>query len=95
MFIDSKTLTFLEDLSRLRIDSAQRENAMKELETAALFLSDIKNTGTGDIDALALDTSIQGRYREDVSVPPPDRARILKNAMEHNEEYFKVPKTLE
>lgn len=95
MKITNELVGYVADLSRIRLDETQTEQ-MKEKLNAVLDYMDILNQmDTAQIEPMSHVFPVQNVMREDTVEPSYDRAELLKNAPDHTDETFVVPKTVE
>lgn len=95
MIIDNELMLHLEDLAKLSLTDDEREDAKLNINKILDYMSKLNELDTGDVDILTAGADHVNRFREDVCWPSLDRELLLSNAALHNDECFKVPKTVE
>lgn len=94
MKIDKETLHKLAHLARIEIDPEKEEMLLKDLEQILEWMEKLKEVDTSDIKDVPHMSSEINTFREDVAANKLTRDQALKNAPDHNGEFFKVPKVL-
>ena len=95
MKIDDALITYLENLSRLTLTDAEREQAKADLGDIIRYMDKLGEVDAGDAPALSHPFEEVNRFREDLALPGAGRDAILSGAPDKTEEYFRAPKTVE
>ncbi len=95
MQITKELVEYVAELSRIKLDGASTEKMQKELGAIVDYMEILNQLDTENVEPLSHVFSITNVMREDEIVPSYTRAEILKNAPEHTDETFIVPKTVE
>lgn len=95
MTIDDKLITYLEDLSRLKLSEEEEEKAKVDLGKILNYIDKLNELDTTDVEAISHPFPFTNNFRDDVALPSTDRDLILKNAPQKKDGCFKVPKTVE
>ena len=95
MQITKELVEYVAELSRIKLDEQSTEKMQKELGAIVDYMEVLNQLDTENVEPLSHVFSITNVMREDEVVESYDRAEILKNAPEHTDETFIVPKTVE
>ena len=95
MEIDSKTLQKIAHLSRLELDPTKENGLKKDLEKIIEWVDQLNEVETEGIEPLTNMSFEVNAFRKDQIGETLSRERGLRNAPEHDEEYFRVPKVLD
>ena len=95
MQITKELVESVAELSRIKLDEASTETMQKELGAIVYYMEILNQLDTESIEPLSHVFNITNVMREDEVKESYDRADILKNAPEHTDETFIVPKTVE
>ncbi len=94
MKIDIETLRKIAHLARLELDPGKEEAMIKDLNEIITWVEQLQEIDTEGIEPLTNMSHEVNVFREDKAGEHLDRTRALKNAPEHDDEYFRVPKVL-
>ena len=95
MKITNELVAYVANLSRICLDEQQTEE-MKEKRSYVLEYMDVLGQlDTTDLEPLSHVFPLVNAMREDTVMPSYKREELLKNAPEHSDETFIVPKTVE
>lgn len=95
MKIDDKLITYLEDLSRLKLSGEEQEKAKEDLGKILNYMEKLNELDTTNIEPVSHPFTFTNNFRKDEKVQSYDRDLILKNAPDKKDGCFKVPKTVE
>ena len=96
MTVDETLILRLEKLSRLQLSSAERENITKDLTNILGMIETLKDLDTEGVKPLRHVMEGDGKpWREDVVKQPITKAEALKNAPNHDDDYFKILKVID
>ncbi|MDF2686162.1 MAG: aspartyl/glutamyl-tRNA(Asn/Gln) amidotransferase subunit [Clostridia bacterium] len=95
MIINDELITYLEDLSRLRLTEREKEKAKIDLSKILSYIDKLNELDTKGVEAISHPFPFTNNFREDIVKDSFDRALILSNAPAQKDGYFKVPKTVE
>lgn len=95
MQINDELITYLEDLSRLRLSKEEEEKAKIDLEKILNYIDKLNELDTTNVEAMSHPFTFTNNFRDDVLVASSDRDTILANAPVKKDGCFKVPKTVE
>ena len=93
--MDRLNLRHLARLARLQLDPAQEEGLSRDLEGILAFFQSLENLDTEGIEPAPRPFPLPGRLREDQAGPVLERERVLENAPDQAEGFFRVPPVLE
>ena len=95
MKIDDKLILYLEELSCLKLDKKEQEQAKIDLTEIIGYMNKLNELDVGNSPALSHLFPEANRFREDIVSESYDTELILSNAPVKTEEYFIAPKTVE
>ncbi|MDQ8052146.1 MAG: Asp-tRNA(Asn)/Glu-tRNA(Gln) amidotransferase subunit GatC [Pedobacter sp.] len=95
MKIDQKTVYKVADLARIAIKESEVDNLTKEMTKILTFMEKLNELDTQGIKPLVYMNEEYNRWREDEVRQELGVADGLKNAAQHNESFFLVPKIIE
>ena len=95
MKITNELVEYVATLSRIRLDGQQSEKMKEELNAVLDYMDVLNQIDTTQIEPLSHVFPVQNVMREDTVQPSYPREELLKNAPDHTEETFVVPKTVE
>ncbi|MBP0974755.1 MAG: Asp-tRNA(Asn)/Glu-tRNA(Gln) amidotransferase subunit GatC [Oscillospiraceae bacterium] len=95
MQITKELVSYVAQLSRIKLDDSETEEMQKQMGAIVDYMDIINQLDTDAIEPLSHIFSITNVMRDAVTAPSYDREEILKNAPEHTAEAFVVPKTVE
>ena len=95
MKITEEMVEYIALLSRLKISDGEKEKLREELGGIIGYMDALKNIDTEGIEPMSHTFPVKNVMREDRAVQLFERSELLKNAPEHDEESFLVPKTVE
>lgn len=95
MKITKDLVTYVAELSRIKLDDSETEDMQAQMSAIVDYMDILNTLDTEDVEPLSHIFNITNVMRDDAVEPSFDRAEILKNAPEHTEETFVVPKTVE
>jgi aspartyl-tRNA(Asn)/glutamyl-tRNA(Gln) amidotransferase subunit C len=94
MEVNDALVEKLARLARLRFDDAEKEEIKNDLQRMIAFVEKLNELDLEGIQPLMHMTGEVNVLREDEVTGSITRAEALKNAPEHDEEFFKVPKVI-
>ena len=95
MNITKELVEYVATLSKIKVDDAFKEKMEKELGAVVDYMEILNTVDTENIEPLSHVFSINNVLREDEVMPSHNRAELIKNAPEHGETTFIVPKAVE
>ena len=96
MTIDKTLILRLEKLSRLQLSDTERENITKDLNNILGMIATLEDLDTEGVKPLRHVIEENSKpWREDVVQQPITKAEALKNAPNHDDDYFKVLKVID
>lgn len=95
MEINKELITYIEDLSRLKLSSQEEEKAKDDLGRILNYIDKLNELDTTDMEAVSHPFSFTNNFRDDNTRKSSDRSIILENAPVKKDGCFKVPKTVE
>ncbi len=95
MEINDELITYLEDLSRLKLSEEEQKKATVDLGKILNYIDKLNELDTANVEAISHPFAFTNNFRDDVLVASADREIILANAPMKKDGCFKVPKTVE
>lgn len=93
--ISDETIDYVGILAKLELSDEEKEKAKKDMGEMLDYIDKLNELDTSSVEPMSHVFPVHNVFREDVVTNGDDRENILKNAPEHNEESFIVPKTFE
>ena len=94
MEVNEALIDKLARLSRLEFDAEQKKEIMNDLQRMITFVDKLNELDTDGVEPLLHMSNDVNVLREDEVKNMISREEALKNAPEHDEEFFKVPKVI-
>jgi aspartyl-tRNA(Asn)/glutamyl-tRNA(Gln) amidotransferase subunit C len=94
MEITDETVNHIAHLARLEFNGEEKENIKKDLSKIIDFVDQLNTVDTEGVEPLIFMTSSINVLREDVHVETITQEEALKNAPNHDSDYFKIAKVL-
>ena len=94
MQVDDALIDKLSRLAMIDFDEEEREEIKKDLEKMIGFVDKLKELDTTGVEPLLHMTSNINILREDVPGDMLPREEALKNAPNHDDQFFEVPKVI-
>ena len=95
MKITTEMVDYISVLSRLRLPEEEKVKMTGELEGIIAYMDTLNALDTSDVEPMSHVFPIRNVLREDVVRESSDRAALLKNAPQADQEAFLVPKAVE
>ena len=95
MQITEELVSYVAALSRIRLSDEETAEMQAQMSEIVSYMDKLNELDTDGVEPLSHIFNITNVTREDVVAPSYDREAILRNAPEHTEETFVVPKTVE
>jgi len=95
MQIDEKLISYLEDLSCLTLSDEEKQRLTEELEKILNYMARLAEQNTENVPERSHPFDNVNAFRDDETQASFDRALILKNAPNRNDEMIIAPKTVE
>ena len=95
MQIDDTLITYLEDLSCLKLSGDEKTNLVSDIQNIMNGISKIGELNTDNVPECVHPFDVINVFRDDKVQPSLDRGLLLKNAPVKNDEMFIAPKTVE
>ena len=95
MKITKELVEYVANLSRIKLDENSAEKMQTELGAVIEYMEVLNSLDTKDIEPMSHVFSVNNVMREDDVYESYDRQELLKNAPEHTDETFVVPKTVD
>ncbi|MDG1914447.1 MAG: Asp-tRNA(Asn)/Glu-tRNA(Gln) amidotransferase subunit GatC [Crocinitomix sp.] len=94
MEITDETVDHIAHLARLEFNGEEKENIKKDLSKIIGFVDQLNAVDTEGVEPLIFMTDSINVLREDVFEPIITQKEALKNAPNHDSDYFKIAKVL-
>ncbi|MFC1484992.1 Asp-tRNA(Asn)/Glu-tRNA(Gln) amidotransferase subunit GatC [bacterium] len=95
MTLTIKDVEHVAKLSRLNLSQEEQEKFTNQLATILEYIEKLKELDTEDIEPMMHALATGNVLREDLNIPSLDHDKILKNAPEKENGFFKVKKVIE
>ena len=95
MKITNELVRYVANLSRIKLDEAGEEKMRGELAAILDYMDVLNKLDTEEVEPLSHVFAIPNVMRDDEVKNSYDREELLKNAPEHTDETFIVPKTVD
>ncbi len=95
MAVDEKTVRRIAHLARIKLDDADVEPMMKELNGILNWVEQLGEVNTDGVEPMTSVVAQQMRWREDVVSDGNIQEDVLKNAPEAQFGFYAVPKVIE
>lgn len=95
MQITKELVEYVANLSRIKLNDEQSVKMQAELESVIEYMEILNKLDTENIDPLSHVFNITNVMRKDEVCESFESTEILKNAPEHTDETFVVPKTVD
>lgn len=95
MKIDRPLLNKIAHLARLEFDEKDAEKVMQDMTTIVEWVEKLNEVDTEGVEPLTSMSHELNAFREDKVKTTLHHEDVLKNAPQHDEIFFRVPKVLE
>jgi aspartyl-tRNA(Asn)/glutamyl-tRNA(Gln) amidotransferase subunit C len=95
MKIDSTTVDKIAHLARLEFANEAKEEMIKDMNNMLGFIDKLNELNTDNVAPLVYMSDEVNVLREDDVIQVITQQEALKNAPQHDSDYFKVPKVIE
>ena len=85
----------LEKLARLKLEPAEKVVLTNDLDQILKMVDKLLELDTAEVEPLAYPTISTNQYRTDEVQANYSQTAALKNAPNHNDQFFQVPKVIE
>lgn len=94
MDVNDEMVEKLAHLARLRFDDAEKEEIKQDLQKMISFVEKLNELDLDNVEPLLFLSQQTNVLREDEVKGSITREEALKNAPEHDDRFFKVPKVI-
>ncbi len=94
MKIDNETVDKISHLARLEYENEAKEEIIKDMNNMLSFVEKLNELDTSNIEPLIYMSEEVNVIREDEIEHDISQDEALKNAPQHDSDYFKVPKVI-
>lgn len=95
MNIDRAALDKIAHLARLEFDEKDAQKMMDDMSAIVSWVEQLNEVPTEGVEPLTTMSHEVNALREDVVQPALDRTEALRQAPQHDDQHFRVPKVLE
>ncbi|MDR1628701.1 MAG: Asp-tRNA(Asn)/Glu-tRNA(Gln) amidotransferase subunit GatC [Oscillospiraceae bacterium] len=95
MIITNEIVSYIAELSRIRLSDGQAEKMKDELGVFIDYMGILNQLDTEGVEPMSHVFSLTNAMRTDEVNPSYERAELLKNAPEHTDSTVVVPKVVE
>lgn len=93
--ISDETIEYVGIMAKLELSDKEKEKAKIDIGKMLDYIDKLNELDTSEIEPMSHVFPINNVFRDDVIVNGNDRENILKNAPQHKNGAFVVPKTIE
>jgi aspartyl-tRNA(Asn)/glutamyl-tRNA(Gln) amidotransferase subunit C len=93
--IDDNLITYVEELSRLRLSEEEKAETKEKLGDILRYIDKLAELDTAQVEAVSHPFSFTNVFRDDEVAQSFDREAILRNAPRQKDGCFQVPRTVE
>jgi len=96
--INKKTLEYLAELGKIRVEQGTEEKMIQDLESIVAYVGELKQIDVKGIEPLTGGTAEKNIFREDVAskkVDPRDRKKLIGQFRKEEKGFLKVPAVFE
>ncbi len=94
MKVTQKDIEYIAKLSKLKLNENEMEEYVEDLNKIIGYVEKLNELDTSNVEPLSHPVMKENAFREDVVKTSIDRNKVLKNAPEADDEYFRVPKVI-
>lgn len=95
MAVSVDDVKYVAELARLEFNDEELKKLTVDLNGILGYVNKIDELDTGDVDISINPVHIENVFRDDEILESLDREKVLENAPDALEGYFKVPKVIE
>lgn len=95
MTIDNALILKLEHLARLELSADERADIITDLNDILAMVEKLQELDTAGVEPLVYVNEVANVWREDDIKGQIPTAEALRNAPDHDDTYFKVPKVID
>ncbi len=95
MAIERKTVEHVAKLARLQLSEAELATYGKQLGAILDYIAKLEKLDVQGLEPLAHPAETSNVFRDDTVKPSLPRTDALRNAPDHNDDFFIVPKVVE
>ncbi|MDD5260135.1 MAG: Asp-tRNA(Asn)/Glu-tRNA(Gln) amidotransferase subunit GatC [bacterium] len=95
MKITSKEVEYVARLARLSLSEKEKEKMTAQLDSILQYMDTLNKLDTNNIEPTSHVLPLNNVWREDVARPSTPRDKILANAPDQAEGFYKVKKVIE
>lgn len=94
MKVDDQLISRLEKLARLKLSAEEKSNFKGDLNNILTMVEKLQELDLKDVEPLVYLNAEDNRLREDKVKGQITTQDALKNAPDHDDQFFKVPKVI-
>ena len=94
MSVTIKDVEHVAKLARLEFNNAEKEKFTHQLNDILSYVEKLNEIDTSNVEPLSQVIESNNVFRKDETRPSSPREDMLKNAPDHSEQFFKVPKVI-
>ena len=95
MKITTELVDYISELSRLSLDTEEKESMTVQLEQIVAYMDVLARLDTADVEPMSHVFPVKNVFREDEVVPSQDRRELLAGAPAPDGEAFLVPRAVD
>ncbi|NTW57092.1 MAG: Asp-tRNA(Asn)/Glu-tRNA(Gln) amidotransferase subunit GatC [Chlorobiaceae bacterium] len=94
MSVTAKDVAYIAELARLRFTDDEMGRMTNELNEILLYIEKLNEVETEGVEPLSGIHDLSNFLRDDVTLPSLPEEKVLQNAPERQDRFFKVPKVI-
>lgn len=94
MSVTIEQVKYTAALARLQFSDEELVKLSEDLNQILKYMDKMNQIDTSDVEPLSYPVDVRKPLREDEVLPGVTREEALRNAPEHDEKFFKVPKVI-
>jgi aspartyl-tRNA(Asn)/glutamyl-tRNA(Gln) amidotransferase subunit C len=93
--ISRQDVEHVAELARLELTAAEKEQFILQLNAILSYFEKLNELDTTDVEPTAQVLPMSNVWRDDAVHPSLDRTKVLQNAPDESQFFFKVPRIIE
>lgn len=95
MEITNEILDYISKLAKLELTEEERKQEIKDMQSIVSYMDILNTLDTSQVETTSHIYPTRNIFREDIVKSSYDKDEILLNAAEKEDNFYKVPKTVE
>ena len=94
MKIDKAQVDYIANLARIALSEEERKSFATQLDKIIGYIEKLDELETANVEAMAHATGLKNVFREDIPTKPITPQKVLENAPDKEDDFFRVPKVV-